>query len=102
MYWGSWGSGSILRRRRVICTSMARSEFSVSSPPPRPRSSIRSARLTGSPLLAAVSHYPQGDWRIGAPFYLCAAIQAIAAVIGLRYFSRAFHEAPARTVRTGA
>jgi len=58
--------------------------------------------VLGSPLLAAVSHYPQGDWRIGAPFYLCAAIQAIAAVIGLRYFSRAFHEAPARPVRTGA
>ncbi|MFN3887358.1 MAG: MFS transporter [Aquabacterium sp.] len=58
--------------------------------------------VLGSPLLAAVSHYPQGDWRIGAPFYLCAAIQAIAAIIGLRYFSRAFHEAPARPVRTGA
>lgn len=57
--------------------------------------------VLGSPLLAAVSHYPQGDWRIGAPFYLCAAIQAVAAVIGLRYFSRAFHDAPARTVRTG-
>ena len=58
--------------------------------------------LLGSPLLAAVSHYPQGDWRIGAPFYLCAAIQAIAAIIGLRYFSRATHEAPAHPVRTGA
>ena len=60
------------------------------------------APVLGAPLLGAVSHLPQGDWRIGAPFYLCAAIQAIAAVIGLRYFSRAFHEAPARTVRTGA
>jgi DHA1 family tetracycline resistance protein-like MFS transporter len=46
------------------------------------------APLLGSPLLAAVSHYPQGDWRVGAPFYLCAAIQAVAAVIGLRYFNR--------------
>jgi len=46
--------------------------------------------LMGSPLLAAVSHYPQGDWRVGAPFYLCAAIQAVAAIIGLRYFSRSY------------
>jgi DHA1 family tetracycline resistance protein-like MFS transporter len=46
--------------------------------------------LMGSPLLAAVSHYPHGDWRVGAPFYLCAAIQAVAAIMGLRYFSRSF------------
>ena len=45
--------------------------------------------LMGSPLLATVSHFPQGDWRIGAPFYLCAAIQAAAAWLGLRYLSRA-------------
>ncbi len=44
--------------------------------------------LMGSPLLALVSHHPQGDWRIGAPFYLCAAIQCIAAFLGLRYLSR--------------
>ena len=46
--------------------------------------------LMGTPLLAAVSHYPQGDWRVGAPFYLCGAIQAVAAFIGLRYFSRSY------------
>ncbi|MDI1261357.1 MFS transporter [Aquabacterium sp.] len=46
--------------------------------------------LLGTPLLAAVSHYPQGDWRVGAPFYLCAAIQGVAAVIGWRYFSRTY------------
>ncbi|MBT9608802.1 MFS transporter [Aquabacterium sp.] len=45
--------------------------------------------LMGSPLLATVSHFPQGDWRIGAPFYLCAAIQAMAAWMGLRYLGRA-------------
>lgn len=45
--------------------------------------------LMGSPLLATVSHFPQGDWRIGAPFYLCAAIQAVAALLGLSYLSRA-------------
>ncbi|WP_230182581.1 MFS transporter [Aquabacterium sp. CECT 9606] len=50
--------------------------------------------LLGTPLLALVSHYPHGDWRVGAPFYLCAAIQGVAAVIGLRYFSRN-HRVPA-------
>ncbi|TAK78265.1 MAG: MFS transporter [Aquabacterium sp.] len=49
--------------------------------------------LLGTPLLAAVSHYPPGDWRLGAPFYLCAAIQGVAAVIGLRHFSRTPHPA---------
>ncbi|MGH6646649.1 MFS transporter [Aquabacterium sp.] len=51
--------------------------------------------LLGTPLLAAVSHYPHGDWRVGAPFYLCAAIQGAAAIIGLRYFSRNHHRAHA-------
>ena len=41
-----------------------------------------------APLLGMVSHYPQGDWRVGAPLYLCAAIQAVAAYIGIRYFLR--------------
>lgn len=44
--------------------------------------------LMGAPLLALVSHHPHGDWRIGAPFYLCAAIQAVAAWLGLRYLGR--------------
>jgi DHA1 family tetracycline resistance protein-like MFS transporter len=53
--------------------------------------------LMGTPLLAAVSHFPHGDWRVGAPFYLCGAIQLVAAVIGLRYFSKPenAHEVPA-------
>lgn len=49
--------------------------------------------VLGTPLLAAVSHYPHGDWRVGAPFYLCAAIQGVAAFIGLRYFRRHKHRA---------
>jgi DHA1 family tetracycline resistance protein-like MFS transporter len=44
--------------------------------------------LMGAPLLALVSHHSHGDWRIGAPFYLCAAIQAVAAWLGLRYLGR--------------
>lgn len=42
------------------------------------------APLIGAPLLAVVSHLPQGDWRIGAPFYLCACLQAGA--LGLAWF----------------
>ncbi|MFN4266996.1 MAG: MFS transporter [Aquabacterium sp.] len=44
--------------------------------------------LMGAPVLAAVSHYGAGDWRIGAPFYLCAGLQAIAAFIGISYFQQ--------------
>lgn len=46
------------------------------------------APVIGAPLLAAVSHLPQGDWRIGAPFYFCAALQALAALLAIRHFSR--------------
>ncbi len=45
------------------------------------------APVVGAPLLAAVSHLPRGDWRIGAPFYFCAALQVASlalAVIHLR------------------
>ena len=34
------------------------------------------APVVGAPLLALVSHLPQGDWRIGAPFYFCALVAA--------------------------
>jgi MFS transporter, DHA1 family, tetracycline resistance protein len=33
------------------------------------------APMLGAPLLAAVSDLPRGDWRMGAPFYFCAALQ---------------------------
>ena len=34
--------------------------------------------VVAAPLLALVSHLPRGDWRIGAPFYFCAVLQAAA------------------------
>jgi MFS transporter, DHA1 family, tetracycline resistance protein len=46
------------------------------------------APIIAAPLLAAVSHYPKGDWRIGAPFYLCAIFQLIALMLAVRYFRR--------------
>jgi DHA1 family tetracycline resistance protein-like MFS transporter len=33
-----------------------------------------------------VSHFPKGDWRIGAPFYFCAALQAAALLLAVSHF----------------
>ena len=44
------------------------------------------APAIGAPLLATVSHLPHGDWRIGAPFYFCALLQAASTLIALRHF----------------
>lgn len=46
------------------------------------------APLIGAPLLGLVSHLPQGDWRIGAPYYFCAALQTCAMLLALRHFRR--------------
>jgi DHA1 family tetracycline resistance protein-like MFS transporter len=47
------------------------------------------APVIGAGLLGFVSHLPKGDWRIGAPYYFCAALQAAAMLIALRHFARA-------------
>jgi DHA1 family tetracycline resistance protein-like MFS transporter len=44
------------------------------------------APVLGAPLLGAVSHLPQGDWRIGAPFYFCAVLQLAALVLAWTHF----------------
>ncbi len=44
------------------------------------------APVIAAPLLVLVSHLPQGDWRIGMPFYFCAALQAVAMLLALRHF----------------
>ncbi len=46
------------------------------------------APALGAPLLVMVSHLPKGDWRIGAPFYFCAALQAAALVLATLHFRR--------------
>lgn len=46
------------------------------------------APMMGAPLLAAVSHLPAGDWRIGAPFFLSAALQVIALLLAVVHFRR--------------
>jgi MFS transporter, DHA1 family, tetracycline resistance protein len=46
------------------------------------------APALGAPLLTMVSHLPQGDWRIGAPFFFCALLQAAALVLAVIHFRR--------------
>jgi MFS transporter, DHA1 family, tetracycline resistance protein len=46
------------------------------------------APMIGAPLLAEVSHLPAGDWRIGAPFFLSAALQVAALALAVRHFRR--------------
>ncbi len=46
------------------------------------------APVIGAPLLGMVSHLPVGDWRIGAPFYFCAALQATALLLAVAHFRR--------------
>ena len=58
----------------------------------------RQALTIGAPLLGAVSHLPQGDWRIGSCFYLCSALQLAALVLAWLHFRgvrRARHAARA-------
>ncbi len=44
------------------------------------------APAIGAPLLSLVSHLPRGDWRIGAPFYFCACLQAVALYLTVMHF----------------
>ncbi len=44
------------------------------------------APVIGAPLLGMVSHLPHGDWRIGAPFYFCAAAQFLALILAWLHF----------------
>jgi MFS transporter, DHA1 family, tetracycline resistance protein len=46
------------------------------------------APVLGAPLLAAVSDLPAGDWRIGAPFFFCALLQAAALILAVVHFRR--------------
>lgn len=46
------------------------------------------APIVGAGLLGLVSGLPRGDWRIGAPFYFCALLQALSLFFAWRHFSR--------------
>ena len=47
------------------------------------------APIIGAPLLGLVSHLPAQDWRIGAPMFFGAALQALALLLALTHFRRA-------------
>jgi DHA1 family tetracycline resistance protein-like MFS transporter len=49
------------------------------------------APLLGAPLLAATSGLPDTDWRVGAPFFLAAALNGLALLLAAWRFAR---EAP--------
>ena len=53
------------------------------------------APVLGAPLLGVVSHLPQGDWRIGAPFYFCASLQLGALVLAFLHFRGRRRQRPA-------
>jgi DHA1 family tetracycline resistance protein-like MFS transporter len=54
------------------------------------------APLFSAPLLTVVSHLPRGDWRIGAPFFFCALLQACGLALTFLYFRS--HREAARPV----
>ena len=58
------------------------------------------APVLGAPLLGSVAALPHGDWRIGAPFYLCAALQAAGLAIAFFHFRGLRRHRPADTAGT--
>ncbi len=50
--------------------------------------SIVIAPIVATQMLAVVSHYPQGDWRMGAVFYLAGGLQLIAVFLAWRFFAK--------------
>ena len=55
------------------------------------------APMVGAPLLAMVSDLPKGDWRMGAPFYFCAVLQATSLCLAVYHLRR--HRARLAVVR---
>jgi DHA1 family tetracycline resistance protein-like MFS transporter len=60
------------------------------------------APLLGTPLLATVSHLPPQDWRIGAPFFLSAALNLAALALASWHFARHRARAVAHVVDPAA
>ena len=53
------------------------------------------APAIGTPLLAAVSHLPSSDWRVGVTFFVSAGLQCVALFLARRHFA---YQRVARTV----
>jgi len=58
------------------------------------------APVVSAPLLVTVSPLPRGDWRIGAPFFFCAAVQLAALAMAWLHFSAARRDRVAVAPRT--
>jgi DHA1 family tetracycline resistance protein-like MFS transporter len=52
------------------------------------------APVIGPLLLRAVAEAPRGDWRLGAPYYVCAALQLAAMAMTAIHFNRQRERAP--------
>jgi DHA1 family tetracycline resistance protein-like MFS transporter len=52
------------------------------------------APVFAAPLMAAVSHLPRGDWRIGAPMFFGAGLQLLALILALVHFRRMARREP--------
>jgi DHA1 family tetracycline resistance protein-like MFS transporter len=56
------------------------------------------APVIGPLLLRTVADAPRGDWRLGAPYYVCAVLMLCAMVMTLVHFRRLRADAPASAV----
>ena len=56
--------------------------------------------LIAAPILASVSHLSRDDWRLGAPMFFCAALQAMALAFGISHFRRLSRIDPAVVTAT--
>ena len=74
------------RSRRVRSPLRRRSPYQLRPPQSIGSLGVIVTPLIGTSILAAVSHLPAGDWRIGSHFFLCAAMQALAVLVAWRYF----------------
>jgi DHA1 family tetracycline resistance protein-like MFS transporter len=52
------------------------------------------APVFAAPLMATISHLPRTDWRVGAPMFFCAALQALALVLATVHFRRQARRQP--------
>lgn len=50
------------------------------------------APVISASLLGTVSHLPKGDWRMGLPFYFCAALQLIGTGFVAGHFRRVLRQ----------
>ena len=55
------------------------------------------APAVAAPLMATVSHLPRTDWRIGAPMFFCAALQAVALLLAVLHVRRVARRSAAST-----